>query len=343
MADTVQTLALLALAQNIRGGLVNQINRQSVLLKLVPFVEGSGQNVAFAPVGSGMVAEMYAEGADASNFGSDAQAKALLPWGMARANFHLSGLAQATAATSGTPEQNIRLWAHNMTRGAAALASLINGQAYTGDGSSPNLTGLDAAIGSISNTYGGIDRSISGNAYFRPNVFAPGSATPLTFDLIRSDLTAIYIACGARPDVALVHPNVLTKLQGLFDPQKLYVVSTMEATTARGRVSLDGGVAGVRFDGCLFIEDRDATDGCIYYLNTGHVRMEYLPLDLSTVPGLSDEVADVPVDDGFGLTPLGMRLEMLAKSGDSDKCQMKSYIQLVVDRPNACGKRSNIA
>jgi hypothetical protein len=29
-------------------------------------------------------------------------------------------------------------------------------------------------------------------------------------------------------------------------------------------------------------------------------------------------------------------------TGDSDKAEMKTYLQLVVDRPNACGVRFNI-
>ncbi|KYF87795.1 hypothetical protein BE20_24940 [Sorangium cellulosum] len=344
MADTLQTLALIVLAQNYRGDIVRQVNRQSVALKVLPFVRGEGKNVAFVPEGSGVVAENYAEGADAENFGSDSQVGATLHWAMYRANFHVSGLAEATAATSATPEGNLRLWARNMVNGAAALASLINGAIYTGAGTGTLLTGFDAAIGSASNTYAGIDRSQVANAFFRPNVFAPGSATALTFDLLRSDLSTIYQACGTRPDVAFVHPNVYNKIGALFDAQKFYMVPTQqEIVTSRGKVSLEGGPGAISFEGCKFIEDKDATDGKIYYVNTNHARIEYLPLDLSTIPGLDDEVMDITADDGFGVTPLGIRLEMLSKTGDSDKAQMKTYLQLVVDRPNACGIRSNIA
>lgn len=341
MADTVQTLALLVLAQVYRGNIVRQINRQSVALKLLKWVEGAGQNVAFVPKGSGVVAEMYTEGADATNFGSDAQVKALLPWGMARANFHVSGLAEATSASTATPQGNQDIWGANMADGASALSSLVNGQIYTGNGSAPNLVGLDQAIGTANNTYAGIDRTVA--TYFAPNVFnAAGPAAALSFDLIRSDLAAILVASGRRPDLALVHPNVWRKIAGLFDPQKLFLVQTMDVETARGKVSLQGGVAAISFDGCYFVEDKDATDGCIYYLATDHVRIEYLPLDLANIPGIDDEILDFVADDGFGITPMGMRLEMLAKTGDSEKAQMKTYLQVVCDRPNSCGKRLNI-
>jgi hypothetical protein len=285
---------------------------------------------------------MYLEGADASNFGSDSQSGAILPWAMARANFHVSGLARATAATSGTPAGDRRLWARNMANGLAALASLINGQLYTGNGSAPNLVGLAQAIGSVTNHYAGIDRTT--DTIWQPNLFnASGPSVALTFDQIRSDLAAIYIACGMRPDLAMVHPNVFRKLTGLFDPQKFYVMQTMDVSTARGKVSLEGGVAGVKFDECTFVEDKDCTDSTIQYLNTDHVRIEYLPDEDMEIPGLEDETMVMQADDGFGQTPMGARLEMLSKSGDADKCECKTYLQLVVDRPNACGVRSNIA
>lgn len=342
MSATPQTLALITLALNYRGEIVKQTNRAAVTLRVIPIVEGGGQAVTFVPEGSGIVAEMYSEGAAVTNYGSDVQGKGLLSWASGRANFSVTGLAQAAAATSGTPTGNVRIWARNMANGASALASLINQEVHSGDGTGTHLTGLAVAIGSASNTYASIDRSNSANAYFRPNVWS--TAAPLSFDLIRGDLAAIYVASGRRPDVAIAHPNVIRKIKALSDPLKhLFIPTTPEVVTARGSVILDPGAGVVFFEGCAFIEDKDAVDGTIAYLSTEHVRLEYLPLDLSTVPGLEDEIADVVADDGLGMVPLGMRLEMLARTGDADNAMMKSYVQLVVDRPNACGYRSNIA
>lgn len=344
MADNLQLLTSIVLAQSYRGDVVRQVNRKAITLSLLPCVPGAGKNVAFVPEGSGVVAEMYLEGADAENFGSDAQGQALLPWAMARSNFHLSGLAEATAATSSTPEGDIALWARNVTNGAAAVASLINGEIFTGSGAAPHMVGLDKAIGLTNNTYAGIDRTDGANAFWLPNKFAPVAPTSLSFDLIRGDQAAIYIASGARPDIAPIHPNVMRKLQSLFDGQKQFVMNTKDTImTARGQVKLDGGGGAVYFEGTYFVEDKDATDGKIYYLSSDHVRIEYLPVDLSAVPGLEDEAWDVPMDDGYGMVPLGLRAEMLAKAGDSNKASLKSYLQLVVEKPNACGVRSNIA
>jgi hypothetical protein len=338
MADTLQSLSLIVLAQTYRGGLISQVNRQATALKLLPFVEGQGQNVAFVPSGTGAVAENFSEGADVANFGSDAQAGAILPWGMYRSNFHVSTHALMTAASSQSPDGNLRLWAKNMVDSMGTLASLINGAVYTGAGTGTTLAGLDAAIGSASNTYATIDRSVGGNAYFRPSVFSV--AAPLTFDLIRGDLAAIRIASGMVPDLALVHPYTFNKVAALFDGLRQY---QMDVVTARGPVNLNGSAGAINIDGCYFVADKDATADCIYYVNSNHVRMEYLPFDMGTIPGASDEIMELFADDGFGTTPLGVRLSMLSKSGSSEKASMETTLQLVCDRPNACGKRSNIA
>lgn len=342
MADNIQLLSLIVLAQNIKGGVVRQANRRAALLRMLPMKIGSGKNVAFVAENTGILVENYSEGADVTNLGSDSQEQVLLSWAQNRANFHVSGLASATAVGSVTPVGNLELWARNMENASMGLASFLNAQAYTGAGTGTLIAGLDVAIGTTGNTYGGINRAVS--TYFNPNVFnAAGPAVALSFSQIRSDLQAIYIASGSRPDVAMCHPNVMTKLAALFDPQKQYLFLTDKVETAAGKFELEGGIGGIKFDGCVFVEDKDATDGCIYYLNTNHVRLEVLPMDLARVPGMSDEIMRVVGNDGFGPLPLGFQLEMLAHTGDSDKAMVKSYLQLCVDRPNSCGKRLNIA
>ncbi|MDI3282122.1 phage major capsid protein [Polyangium sp. 15x6] len=340
MADVTQTLALLILAQNFKGDIVRQINRRSVLLSTLRAVPGEGKNVAWAAEKSGALAESFAEGADASNFGSDGQDQAILTWGQYRSNFHVSGLAQAASRTSRTPAGNIDLWRRNMMNGVMALADLMNQELYSGNAAN-KFVGLGQAIGLTNNTYATIDRTVSGNEYWQPYVADPGSATALTFDQIRTDLATIYTNSGSRPDVAFCSPFVLNKLGSLFDPQKFYMYSTDRVVTAKGQVQLEGGVGAIKFDGCVFIEDKDATESTIFYVNSEFVEIEYLPL-AAPVLGMNDEVMDMGMSDGFEDIPLGLRMEMLAKTGDSDKAQMKTYVQLAVRRPNACGVRKNV-
>src|SRR5579859_4077644 len=158
MTDTLTTLSLVTLAQQYRGDVVRQINRRSTALRLLDLKAGAGKNIAWAPEGDGQVAENYSEGADAANFGSDVQASATLPWGLFRANFHLSQLAMDGAASSGTPEGNLALFARNLVNATAKLSSTLNSQVYSGSGSGTNWTGLGIAIGTATGFYAGIDR-----------------------------------------------------------------------------------------------------------------------------------------------------------------------------------------
>lgn len=337
MADTPQTLALTTLAQNYRGNIIRQINRRTQLLKLLPFVKGEGKNCAFATEADGMVAENFADGADAANFGSDAQASATLSWGLYRSAFRVTGLALASSSTSRTPEGNVALWARNMVNAAAKLASTINAALFTGAGTGTLIAGLDVAVGQTTNIYAGIDRSVGANAYFKPTVVDPGALTAPTFALLRDDIRQIYEACGQNPDIAVCSPAVFNKVGALFDSTRRQV---QDVTTARGVVKLDAGFGALELDGVFFVKDKDCQANRIIYLNSEHVRIEYLP---SANPTQDTGIQMVATDDGFGATPLGMVCEPIAKLGDSSRCQCKTYVQLVVERPNTCGTRLNVA
>lgn len=340
----LQTESLLILAQNYAGDIHRQINRRSTALALLRKLPGMGKNVAWAAESDGANSEYYAEGADASTFAADGQASAILPWCFVRSNFSVSGFAKAASRSSMTPEGNIELIARDIVNASTVLADKINKGIFTGlSGQTPGqIVGLDEAIGLTSNTYATIDRSSGANAYWRPYVADPGSSTALTFTQIRTDLASIMKACGVKPNIAFVGPTTMTAIAALFDPQKLYVMQTVKVPGADGMVELEGGVQAIKFDGCYFVEDKDATEGKIYYVNTDAVHLEYLPLD-EPMLGASDEMMDTQAYDGFDAIPLGMRVEALAKTGDADKAMVKVYPQLVVRRPNKCGVRKNVA
>lgn len=335
MADTVTTLSLVTLAQEYRGDIVRQINRRTVLLKLLNIFRGEGKNCAFGPEADGQVAENYADGADAANFGGDVQASAVLPWGLYRSNIHVSDLSMDASAGASSPIGNRMLWARNVVNAAAKLGSQINAAGYNGAGTGTTIAGLDVAIGSVSNTYAGIDRSQGGNAYFRPYVVDPGVSTAITQAQIRTDIQAIYVASGMNPDLAICAPALFNSIGATFDATRRQIDTV---ATARGPIRLDFGWSALEVDGTLFVKDKDATAGTIYYLNTNHVSFQYLPpTDPVNAP------VQVMADDGFGEVPLGMRFKKLATLGASERAQVSSTIQLVVDRPNACGVRKNAA
>lgn len=340
MADTIQTSTLIVIAQNYRDDIIRQINRTATALKLFPVSAGEGPNIAWVAEGSGAVAETFAEGADATNFGSDSQTSCTISWARYRGNFHVTGTALAVAANSRTPVGNIRLWARNMVNAAEAVAKQMDTDFYVGTGGNA-LVGLDTAIGSTTNTYAGVDRSLAGNAFFRPTVADSAGAT-LTFNQIRSDLAAIKVTSGYRPDVALVSPGMYNKVASLYDESKQYVYQVVDKVFLAGRdaVLLEGGAGGLAFDGCYFVEDAFAPDNKIYYLNSMFTKVEYLPTNMSNLGG--DETAMVEMQDGFDQIPFGMAFEILAKNGDSERAQMKVYPQLAVERPNSGGVRLNI-
>jgi len=338
MADVTQTVALLVLAQNYRGNVVRQINRRSALLKLLPLVQGEGKNCAWSVQGSGQIGENYTEGADASNFGSDEQVEALLSWGHYRANFHVSGTARRTAATSRSPMGVQNLVGRNMQDALTRLVSVCNAALFTGAGTGTTIAGLDVAVADNTNTYAGIDRTTK--TYFKPYVIDPGAPTNISFAQIRTDLGAIYNASGEQPDIAICSTAVFNQVVDLFDENRRWI---QDVTTARGAVKLDAGYGGVEVDGCVFIRDKDATEGQIYYLNTSHVHIEYLPLEASIMEALGEMGLLLSADDGYGSWPLGILVHALAKNGDSDRYEALTNLQLVVDRPNSCGARLNVA
>lgn len=339
MADNPQTLALIVVAQNYRGNVVRQINRKAALLKLLQIKQGAGKNCAWAPEADGQLAENYADGADVADYGSDAQDSAILPWGLYRSNFRLTGLAAAAGASSGTPQGNVSLWARNMVNSSGKLASTINAALYNGAGTGTTIAGLGVAIGDATNTYATINRATSpANVYWRPIVTDPGSPTLPTFASIRKHLGLIYDACGEVPDIAMCPTSIFNTIGSLFDPTRRYI---KEIETAKGVIKLDAGYEGLEMDGCVFFKDKDATAAQIQFINTNHLWIEFLPPD---VPGLAEVLKQmVPANDGFGQIPLGFTYEKLAKTGDSDKAMVKSYLQQVCDRPNSCGVMKNVA
>jgi hypothetical protein len=341
MADVTQTTALITLSQNYGGGVVRQINRKVTALRLFPIIRGEGKNLAWVAEKSGVIAAEYAEGADVADFGSDGQDSAILNWSSMRTAVHVSGLAMATSRTSATPAGNVALLGRNIINAGSALASHVNLRLFSGSGagSPKQMTGLDAAIGSTSNTYAGIDRSVGGNAYWRPTVADPGSLQPLTLGNIREDLKNIFIACGERPDVAPCSPSVFMRVGMLFDDQRRYVSSV---ETARGTVKLNAGFAGIEIDGCVFIQDKDATENQIYYCNSNHVKVKVLYASDEAAMGVEPGTM-LTANDGFGEVPLGIRYDVLAKTGDSTKMSAQIYAELEVTRPNTCGVRKNVA
>jgi hypothetical protein len=338
MADTPVTTSLLVLETKYRNDIVSQINRMSVLARLLRVVPAETTFPQWVAASDAALAENYSEGADASNYGSDNQTQALLPWALVRSNFHITGTAQRISGLSASPASNQNQIARRMVESSSKLASRINGQLYTGTGSSQQIAGLAMAIGSVSNTYAGIDRSVSDNAYWRPYVVDPGSLTAITLATVRKDIRSIYEQSGLTPNLAVCSPGVFDALAEMFDPTRRYMQDIVQG--GRGPVRLDGSARAIDIEGCVFVRDKDCTANAIYYLNTDYIEMEVLPPPPAFQALI--ERAGVQADDGFGVLPLGFELQRIAKTGDSDKFSLVTNLQLKVLKPHAFGTRKNV-
>jgi hypothetical protein len=339
MADSPQTLAgiLNALGQNVRADVIRAINRRSVMLRMLRIVPGTGKNTAWDLELGGAVAENHADGADAANFGSDALVQAVLPWGLARANFRVTDTALAAARANRNPAGLVGLLRRNLTNGATALSSLINGQLYTGSGSGGQIVGLATALRD-DNTYGGIDRTDSANALFRATV-RDAAGDPLTLAMARNMIsTRIYNASGEQPDFAFCSSETFEYLGGLFTEQRRYNDTVRTVQTPRGPIVLDASIGTIEIEGCVFIKDKDC-NADIHFINSDAVELEVLPLmGGEDVPESS---VTEQADDGHGPIPLGYKVVELGRMGASRRFSMMSNLALKVLRPNACGRLTN--
>ena len=325
-----------ALSQVYRPRTVRTFNGRSMLLRFLPKQRGAGKNCAWTWEGTGAIGENYSDGADVSTTGSDTKNAATLSWGMYRSSFHITDFAASVAASSNSPQDLIMAVGREFENATRKVASVINVAGYSGAGTGTLIGGLDVALDD-SNTYAGVDRSQADNAGFRSYLIDPGAPTAPTFALIRTDLAAIYDNCGEVPPLAFCSTAVWNKIASLFTEFRRYV---QEVNVGGRSVSLDASVGAIEIDGCVFIKDKDATASTIYYVNPNYVHWEYLPF--AGMAGMMVQTAEKPVDDGYGPMPLGMMCKPLSTAGASQKMTCQVQLQLVVEKPNACGRRVNV-
>lgn len=338
MATTLNFSALSgALSQVYRPRTVRTFNARAMLLRFLEKRRGNGKNCAWTWEGTGAIGENYSDGADVSATGSDDKNPATLSWGMYRSNFHITDFAASVAASSHSPEDLLLAVGREYENSVRKVASVLNGAGYSGLGTGTLIGGLDLALDDL-NTYAGVNRTTGSNAGFRAYVVDPGSLTAPTFALIRADLAAIYDACGEVPPLAFCSTAVWNKLAALFTEFRRY---TQDVNIGGRAVSMDASVGAIEIDGCVFIKDKDATANRIYYINPSYVRWEYLPF--AGMAGMMVNTKEIAVDDGYGALPLGMMVKPLSTAGASQKMTCQVQLQLVVEKPNSCGVRKNVA
>lgn len=333
MADTQQTSALIILAQKYQDEIVKQINRKATTLSLLTHEPGDSSDIRWVTEADGALAAAHAEGSAVADYGSDAQAPAVLNYGMYESPFNVSDEALSRAVANGNPAGNVYLWARNIINSSAKLASELNGDLFGGTVSN-GLVGFDTAIGDTSNIYATINRASA--SYWRPTV-SGASKTKLTIQQVRGDIASIYVASGERPNLMVCHPSVFSRLEQVFDTSRRFTTNVSAPGDAfLGELNRPF----IMIDGCMAVEDKDgyvSTDtGNIYYLNTNYVKVRTIPY-VATGMGFFQAPVDVPE------LKFNFDYKMLPAAAHAQKAMVRVQAQLQVEKPNACGMRKFVS
>ncbi|HEX7073347.1 MAG TPA: phage major capsid protein [Hyphomicrobiaceae bacterium] len=129
---------------------------------------------------------------------------------------------------------------------------------FLSDSRGLEIEGLEAWVGSETNTVGGIDRSDAANGWFRPNVLDNGGTLrSLSLDLLQQANDEAEARAGGRISIGITSHGVRRKYVALVRADRRHV-NTME---------LDGGFTGVEFNGYPLIVDSQAPLNTVWLLD----------------------------------------------------------------------------
>lgn len=323
-----------ALSQMFENDIAYQMNRAQVLLSLLPKRVGKGKNCAWDTEMSAAAAAAYADGADVAGgeYGTDDTVPATIGWGLYRSPGKISGLAQAVAESSDSPDELADLMAQKMNGNATKLGAVLNAALYTGAGTTGLVGGLTGS-GAIAatGTYATIDRAVY--TEFAGTVLANGG-TPrdVSFALLDSALESVFGKAGGAIDVMVTSPAIWTKLGQLFGSNRRWTQPSI--TTAAGVITLGSGWQALEHAGIPILRDKDCPSGRIIGLSTPNIDLEFL----RTRKGQDNTGPDdmfMLTDEKAKSSMLPARIEYLGKTGDTIRWVIKTYLQLRAKRPNA--------
>lgn len=328
-----------SLATIFEDQIASQINRATVLLQVLPVVDGTtGKNVAWVARFGTAVGGARAEGADVAATNSDTKVPATLDFGTYDDAFGVTGKALAGARAARNPSDLANLFVEELSESVERLAKGVAQDLYTGSGAANFIMGLVATGGAIMSTgvYATIDRAA------RPQWAGTvdsnsGVGRALTFNIMRDMRRNIYKASGQKPDLVVTTPELHEKYGLLFGQQRRYVT---EIKLRGAMITLDGGYQMLEFDGIPVLEDVDAPASNMIFLNTRYVRVVQLADEVDAVNQSEAMLGIAGTDEeqlGAPSRKLRARINPLAKTGDTYNFQLILYPQLQVRRPNTCG------
>lgn len=334
-----------ALSQRFAAKLSKNWNRQALLASKIPTEAGYGKNIAWDVAVSGASASSYAEGANVADgdLAVDKYIPATLSWGHYWSNFGVSGTEfDAAASSGGSSDALINLFETRVMGSVTKLASLINQDLWTGDGTdgsaNPNIVGLHGGALEPTGLYAGINRGT--HSEWAGNVLANGGvARPLTVDLMEQMDANLFNALSVKPDLIVCDSGTFRKYKGLFQPGvRTESKAVMEYNTST--------YSDVFFQGIPVFRDKDAPAGTMTFLNISLLSKVFLPHT-----GMSQEdTFKVGVVEGVGeagdeTTPTGIpfRIFPLGKTGDNLKFMVLCKLNLKVKSPAAMGYIKDIS
>jgi hypothetical protein len=328
---------------NVQDEVVNQINRSVVLQAFIDVVSATNKAVTWDVKFGTALGTVKADGADLSggDFQQDDKVQASLNFGIYQDAFQIGGLARAVSRVTNNPGGLRDVFMDELGDAAARVGKKINQDLYTGTATSPqSITGLTdgstgGALGSTG-LYAGINRSTY--AQWASNRSANGGTErALSSGIMRGMRQQIYENSGEKPDLIICDAFQHVKYGGLTDQKRQWV----DQVRMRGElIKLDVGYNLLEFDGIPVIEDVDAPEGTMIFLNTSHLRIVQVA-DTSDDQngGRGFTMADGTKEEQMGPAKrkISLRLNPLAKLGDHIKFQLVGYLQLQCKRPNGCG------
>lgn len=314
-------------------------NRKAAMLRFLRIEKGFGYATTWAAefTGAETNAGPAADGADAPTDTFDTKVPAQLGWGIYENSVKQSGLALSAAASTMSPKDLRDLLGRDIENAANALASKTNKdfwtQASNAGGKLP-VTAVDSAI-AATGTYAAINRATY-SLWGAVVSLNGGTKRALTLKLMR-DLRRQIFVNGGETDLIVCDPITFDYYGALMDSNRRYVD---QVRTAKGLITLDAGFRALEFEGVPLVRDKDCPAGNMYFLDTKQIYWKYLP-DV-TVPGfpiLSERIAKGD-DKEPGSLPVSVIA--LAKTGDANKLMLKTYPQIICERPNVMGQLGDL-
>ena len=349
-----------ALSTFFAPDLYKQWNRTALLTSMLAARQatsaGGGKSVNFVVEFSGNQAATVAEGSDVASteFASDENVPAVLPWAHYRTAFQISETEYAAALSSGgTPDALRRLFDDRVMGGGARLMNTIERDLLIGTGvdslGNPTLVGLYNGALVNSGSYAGI--STASYPEWASNILGNGGVgRALTSDLLAQADAEIFAGSSEPWNLAMTTAQITRKFEGLFTSATVPMIR-MNDNPSDPKYGLGNALdpqaqpTGLYYKGQPLIRNQMNPAGKLLLLNTRKIEIKYLPHPISPDDAAYSQIVEGEGSNGFGTiqaTKIPIRIAMLAKTGESYKVMMTVTLQSCVTRPNASALISDV-